>query len=239
MTTRGKVRIIAAACVTVTLLVAGRTLPFGDWLADFGAWIAGLGAVGVVLYVAAHVGVTVLMLPAVLMTIGAGYLFGLLPGTAIALAGATVGCALSFLIARHLARDRVARAAAKDPRFAALDEAIGAKGWRIVFLLRMSAVVPFVLSNYVYGLTAIRFWPYAAASAAGMIPLAFLYVALGAAARAAGQPEEAVAPPGAWGAAVFAAGVLITVGVTIYVARLTRKALAGRSAPAAAESRIP
>ncbi len=226
MTTRSKVRIVAAAAAAAALLAASRSLPFGDWLADFGAWIAGLGALGVALYAAAYVGVTVLMLPAVLMTVGAGFLYGLVPGAAVALTGATAGCAASFLIARHLARERVARAAARDPRFSALDAAIGEKGWRIVFLLRMSAVVPFVVSNYVYGLTAIRFWPYVAASATGMVPLTFLYAALGAAARAAGRMETGPPPPG-WGVAVFGAGVVITAAVTLYVARLTRRALAG------------
>ncbi len=98
----------------------------------------------------------------------------------------------------------------------------------------MSAVVPFVVSNYVYGLTAIRFWPYVASSAAGMIPLTFLYAALGAAARTAGHAGENPPPPGAWGIAVFAAGALITAGVTVYVARLTRRAMAARDPAAAA-----
>jgi len=233
VTTRSKFRLAAAAVAAAALIAAGRGLPFGDWLADFGGWIAGLGALGVALYAAAHVGVTLLMLPAVLMTIGAGFLFGLVPGTAIALAGATAGSAASFLVARHLARDRVARAASRDPRFAALDAAIGEKGWRIVFLLRMSAVVPFVLSNYVYGLTAIRFWPYVAASATGMIPLTFLYAGLGATARAAGHMDPG-APPPAWSFAVFGTGVAITVAVTAYVARLTRLALAAPDRAAAA-----
>lgn len=226
MTTRARIRLMALGAAAAALLAAGRWLPFGDWLAEFGAWIAGLGALGVFLYAAAYVGVTVLMLPAVLMTVGAGFLFGLVPGTAVALAGATAGCAASFLVARHLARERIARAAARDPRFAALDAAIGEKGWRIVLLLRMSAVVPFVVSNYVYGLTAIRFWPYVASSAAGMVPLTFLYAGLGSAARTAGRAGESAPPPGPWGIAVFAAGALITAGVTIYVARLTRKAMA-------------
>ncbi len=228
MTPRRWVRLLAAILVAAALVAAGRRLPFGDWVAGFGAWIAGLGALGVVLYVAAHAGVTLLMLPAVLMTIGAGFLFGLVPGTAVALAGATSGAAASFLVARYLARDRIARAAARDPRFAALDAAVGEKGWRIVFLLRMSAVVPFVLSNYVYGLTAIRFGPYVAASATGMIPLTFLYAGLGAAARASGASGAGAAPPPAWGWAVFGAGVAITVIVTVYVARLTRRTLAER-----------
>jgi uncharacterized membrane protein YdjX (TVP38/TMEM64 family) len=228
--TRGtKLRLLAVVAGVIALLVLGRTIAFDEWFARFSAWIAGLGAVGYLLYAAAHVGVTLLMLPAVLMTIGAGFLFGLWTGTAVALAGSTVGAALAFMVARYLARDRVARVAARDPRFAALDRAIGEKGWRIVFLLRMSAVVPFVLSNYVYGLTAIRFWPYVVSSAIGLIPLTVLWVALGTAARRLDPVEVAAAPPMPHGAgiAVIAAGVLITAGVTVYVARLT-KGILGR-----------
>ncbi len=222
---RSTLRWVLAGALVVALLAAGRLLPLADWLADFGAWIAGLGAVGLVLYAAAHAGVTVLMLPAVLMTIGAGFLFGPYVGFLVALAGGIVGSTAAFLIARYVARDRVAASAARDPRFAALDRAIGEKGWRIVFLLRMSAVVPFVLSNYVYGLTAIRFGSYVLASAIGLIPLTVLWVGLGAAARRAGQSElaaEAAPLPEAWTIAVVAAGLLITAGVTIYVAKLTR-----------------
>jgi uncharacterized membrane protein YdjX (TVP38/TMEM64 family) len=88
----------------------------------------------------------------------------------------------------------------------------------------MSAVVPFVWSNYAYGLTSIRFWPYVLASWVGMLPLTFLYVALGAAARRVGDAGPA-SPPAPWALAVLAAGIVITAGVTAYVARLTRRAL--------------
>jgi uncharacterized membrane protein YdjX (TVP38/TMEM64 family) len=213
------------AIAVAAILAAGHALPLVRWITAFGAWISGLGPAGIALYVAAYAIVAVLLLPAWLMTIGAGFLFGLLPGVGIVSAGSTAGAAASFLIARGLARDRVARKAAGNPKFAALDREIGKKGWRIVFLLRLSAVVPYVWSNYAYGLTSIRFWPYLAASWAGMIPLTFLYVSLGVAARKAGGIGDAT-PPGPWGIAVFAAGLLLTAGVTFWVTRLTRRALA-------------
>src|SRR4030095_10435608 len=93
--------------------------------------------------------------------------------------GATAGAAASFLIARYFAREHVARAAEHSQKLRALDRATAHKAWKIVFLLRMSIVVPYVFSNYVYGLTAIRFWPYLAASGLGMLPIITLYVALG------------------------------------------------------------
>jgi uncharacterized membrane protein YdjX (TVP38/TMEM64 family) len=217
-----QVRWILAGLALVALLVASRALVF-EWFAAFGAWIESLGPAGIFLYGIAYVLVTVLLLPAWLMTIGAGFLFGLVPGAAVVLAGQVVGASIAFLIARHLARERVERAAARDPRFAALDRAVAEKGWKIVLLLRMSAVVPFVVSNYVYGLTAIRFWPYVAASAVGMVPLIVLYAGLGVAARRAGLSEtQAEVIPDAVAAGILVAGLLITAGVTVYVARLTR-----------------
>ena len=222
-----RVKWIVLAVVVLALLVAGRTLAFEELLAAFGARIAGLGAAGLVLYVAAIVLVSVLMLPAWLMTIGAGYLFGVASGMAVAFTGAMLGASAAFLIGRYLARERVERAVSRDRRFAALDRAIAEKGWRTVLLLRMSAVVPFVLTNYVYGLTGIRFWPYVGATAVGMLPLLFLFTSLGAAARRSGEAEPVAIPQvgDAWGLVVVGVGVLLTAGVTVYVARLTRRIL--------------
>lgn len=213
------------AIAVVAIAAAGKLLPLVLWITDFGAWVTGLGPAGIALYIAVYVLVAVLLLPAWLMTIGAGFLFGLVPGLTIVMAGSTAGCAASFLIARNLAREHIVRKAAGNAKFAALDREIGKKGWKIVFLLRLSAVVPYVWSNYVYGLTSIRFWPYIAASFFGMLPLNFLYTSLGVAARKAGGIGD-TPPPGPWGIAIFVVGALLTAGVTIWVARMTRQALA-------------
>jgi len=223
MTARRSARWIVAAVVVAALFAAGRLLPFRDWLASFERWIAGLGPAAYVLYVAAYVLVTVLMLPAILMTLGAGVVFGLVRGVAVAWTGATLGAAASFLIGRYVARERVDRWIAANPRYAAIDRAIGRKGWRIVLLLRLSPLVPFVVSNYFYGLTAIAFWPYVAASALGMLPLAFLYVSLGVAARQAAGASDMPPGPGRW--IVVGVGVVVTVAATLYARRIVRQAL--------------
>ncbi|HTR01562.1 MAG TPA: TVP38/TMEM64 family protein [Thermoanaerobaculia bacterium] len=223
MTGREKIRWIGAAAAVAALAVLGRLLPLREILHAFQAWIAGLGPAGYVLYVLAYVLVTVLMMPAVLMTLGAGFAFGLLPGFAVVAVGATLGAASSFLIARHLARERVARFAGGHPRYAAIDAAIGRRGWPIVFLLRLSPLVPFVFSNYFYGLTAIRFWPYVLASWIGMVPLQFLYVSLGVAAREASLSEG---PAAAWKWTLLAAGALVTLAATAYAGKVVREALA-------------
>ena len=194
-----------------------------EWLESFGRWIEGLGPAGYALYIAAYALVTVLMMPAVLMMIAAGYFFGLVKGVAIVSVGATLGASLAFLIARHLARGRVERYAAGNARYQAIDAAIGKKGWPIVFLLRLSPLVPFVVSNYFYGLTAIRFWPYVLASWIGMIPLQFLYVSFGVAGREATAPSEG--PAAAWKWGLLAVGALVTVAATVYAGKVVREAI--------------
>jgi uncharacterized membrane protein YdjX (TVP38/TMEM64 family) len=217
-------KLIVAALVVAALLLAGRLLPFRDLIDGFGRWLAGLGPAGYALFIAAYALVTVLMMPAVLMTIAAGYFFGLVKGVALVSAGATLGAALAFLIARHLARERVARRVAAIPRYAAIDRAIGKKGWPIVFLLRLSPLVPFVVSNYFYGLTAIRFWPYVLSSWIGMLPLTFLYVSFGVAGREAAVPS--VGPEAAWKWGLLALGALVTVAATVYAGKVVQGALA-------------
>jgi uncharacterized membrane protein YdjX (TVP38/TMEM64 family) len=219
---RSTLGVLAVAAVAA-LIVVERVVPYRETVARFAHWIAGLGPMAYVLFVAAYVIVSVLMMPAILLTLTAGFVFGLVPGLAVTALAATCGAAAAFLIARHLARERVARYAAGNPRYAAIDRAIGREGWRIVFLLRLSPLVPFVFSNYFYGLTGIRFWPYVFASLTGMLPLTFLYVSFGAAAR--GALEEPAGPTGAWRWAILAGGVVVTTLATLYARKVVMRAM--------------
>src|SRR5687767_15754179 len=176
---------IAGIVAVVVLGAAVRVLPVQEWLAAFQGWVAGRGAWGGVVYGAAYVLAAILFVPGSLLTIGAGLLFGLLWGTVIVSIASTAAAALAFLIARHVARQRIAEMAGRNPTFGAIDRAVRDKGWRIVALLRLSPLIPFSLSNYLYGLTPVAFGPYVLASWIAMLPATVLYVYLGAAGRAA------------------------------------------------------
>jgi len=224
MTAKRLAPYIAIVLVVAALVVAGRFLPLREWLREFELWTQSFGLLGDVLYAAAYVPVTILMMPAFLLTLGAGFAFGLLEGFFVAWIGLTAGASVAFLIGRYAARDRVARAiASRGPRYAAIDRAIGRKGARIVFLLRLSPLVPFVVSNYFYGLTGIPFGGYVLASAAGMAPLAFLYVFLGAAARQV--LDEPSGPAGAWRWTLIAVGVGVTLAATLYARAVVKRAV--------------
>jgi uncharacterized membrane protein YdjX (TVP38/TMEM64 family) len=61
----------------------------------------------------------------------------------------------------------------------ALDEAVNAQSFYIVFLTRFAIVLPFNVLNYAFGLTRVSAVTYVAATALGMLPAVLLYVYLG------------------------------------------------------------
>ena len=164
------------------------------------------------------------------MTLTAGAVFGLAWGTVTVSFASTTAAAMAFLIARYLARDKVAKQAQRYPKFKTIDGAIGAGGWKIIAMLRLSPAMPFSLGNYLFGLTAIRFWPYVLASWLFMLPGTFMFVYLGHASteglRSAAGGEQAKTPA-EW--ALLGVGLLATIAVSVYVARLSRKALRERT----------
>lgn len=190
--------------------------------------IAALGPWGPVLFVPLYVIATVLFVPGSVLTLGAGAVFGLARGAIVVSIAATLGATAAFLVGRYLARDWVARRLAAYPRFRAIDEAVGREGWKIVGLMRLSPAFPFNLLNYAFGLTRVPLRHYALASWLGMLPGTVMYVYLGSlAGELAGLGTgERARPPAEW--VLYLVGFLATAGVTVYVTRLARAALARR-----------
>jgi len=211
---------------TAALFALSWLFPVQDWVQAFSAWIGGLGVWGVLIYAAAYAGALVVLLPAAPFTIGAGLIYGLW-GFPVALGSATLGASLAFLVSRYLVRGRVARLFAGRPGLRAIDRAVGEEGWRVVALLRLSPLVPFNLQNYACGASSIGFWPYVAATGAGIAPGCLLYVYLGVASRAASGGGGALR----W--ALVALGLAATVAVTLLVGRRARAVLARKGVDAA------
>lgn len=138
-------------------------------------WIGGYGAWGPAVYVALYTVAPALFLPGLPFTLAAGVLFGPLWGTAYALVGSTLGACLAFAVARYGARGWL-EAKLTAPRWRSLDEQVGRQGWKVVALTRLIPVFPFVLLNYAFGLTRIRFGPYALATFFGMAPACAAFV---------------------------------------------------------------
>lgn len=217
-------KIAGAILVVVALLFAAREA--GDHVPAFARWVDGLGLWGPVVFILGYAMATVALIPGAILTLVAGAIFGLLEGVIYVFVAATLGAVAAFLVARYLARGLVERKLADYPRFQKVDAAVGEHGRKIVFLLRLSPVFPFVLLNYGLGLTKVRLADYTLACL-GMIPGTLLYVYYGkvvgdiAAVAGGAAPERGV---GYW--VVLGLGLAATVAVTTVVTRIARRALA-------------
>lgn len=176
-------------------------------------------------YIGLYALVVILMLPAWPLTIAAGAIFGFWLGCVTAFLGAVAGSCGAFFLARHGVRGRIVRRFGRSPRFAALDLAINREGRRIVFLLRMSPLVPFNVVNYLLGLTNLRFRDYLIASV-GMTPVTVMYSYAGfVAGEALALTGQARVPRNASYYAVLIAGLVATILATAVVTRAARRAI--------------
>jgi uncharacterized membrane protein YdjX (TVP38/TMEM64 family) len=220
-------RIVELISIIVALFLAMRFLPVQQWLKNFNDWLGQMGAIGILIFIGAYAMATVLLAPGAILTIGAGFAFGLWKGFLAVSAGSTLGAALAFLVARFIARDKIEAIAQQNKKFRRIDGAIGKEGAKLIFLLRLSPVIPFNLSNYFYGLTGVRFWPYVVASWIGMMPGTLLYVYIGTAGKAAvaaAAGGEAMKHDWQYWT-FFGVGLAATVAVTVWVAKIARDAL--------------
>ena len=218
------VRVIIAIVVVIALVLLGRQL--SGQLPRLTAAVDGLGAWGPIVFILAYAIACIAFVPASLLTLGAGALFGVVKGTAFVLIGATLGATGAFLIARYVARDWITERVQRDARFAAIDAAIALEGRKVVFLLRLSPVIPFNVLNYALGLTQVRLIDFVVASI-GMIPGTLLYVYTGKLASVVVGASNAASPPrGPAFYVVLGLGLAATAAVTIIVTRLAKRALA-------------
>ena len=222
---RSGATLIAAILLAAGLFVAGGWLDIAIVFRAALAWISDLGPWGWAIFIAMYTAATVLVLPTFLLTLGAGAVYGILGGAALASVGATLGATAAFFIGRHLARDWVARYLEDHPMFRALDQVVAREGWKIVGLTRLTPAIPFVVKNYAYGLTQVSPRDYILASWVAMTPGILLNAYMGSlVGNLATLGTQATARgPLHW--ALYTVGFGATVAVTVYVARLARAAL--------------
>lgn len=215
----------AAVVIVILLALLALGRQFGSMLPQFAAWVAEWGAFGPMIFIGGYIVAVVALVPASLLTLASGALFGLTAGVIYVFLAATIGALLSFLLARYVARGTVEKWMEGDIRFASIDRAVAAEGRRIVFLLRLSPAFPFGLLNYALGLTRVGVADFALASV-GMLPGTILYVYYG---RLAGEvavlARDGAATKGPGDYVLLGVGLVATVLVTAFVTRTAKRAL--------------
>lgn len=195
------------------------------WLKHALEWIASLGSIGDLAFIGIYIIATIAFLPAFILTLGAGVLFGVWLGSVYVFIGATLGSIAAFLVGRYVARDWVAKRIADNAKFQAIDRAVSKEGLKIVLLTRLSPIFPFNLLNYAFGVTGVSIRDYIIGSI-GMIPGTIMFVYIGSLAGdlaligTSSQPKNATLE---W--TIRIVGLLATIAVTVYVTRIARQAL--------------
>jgi uncharacterized membrane protein YdjX (TVP38/TMEM64 family) len=196
-----------------------------DWLAPIVRYLADAGGWAPFVFVAAYIAASVTLAPAFLLTFASGALFGLWRGTLYTFIGAVLGSSAVYALAAPLARSRVLRWIDRDPRVAAARRAVVGRSAWIMFLLRLSPLVPFNLLNYALALSGVRYRDFLLASV-GMIPAIVMYVYYGKVVGDVAKLAAGVAPPrGPEYYVLLTVGLVATVVATTLITKAARKAM--------------
>lgn len=207
--------------LVVLLLFAVVWLVAHRELLDPGVLQARLEDIGIrasLFFIFVYTMAVVACLPAALMTVAGGAIFGPLLGTTYNIAGAFLGAGLAFLISRYVASGWVRRRL--GARLTVILDSVEAKGWHFVAFARLVPVFPFGLVSYALGMTHIRFPTYLAATVLFVSPGMFAFTYAGYAGRAVWDDEQ-----DALIKLLFAAGLIAAL---ILIPRFLRKRNAAR-----------
>lgn len=119
----------------------------------------------------------------------------------------------------------------------AINRALSKGSFRVITLLRISPLFPFSISNYIYGLTRIKFQDYVTGSLIGMLPGTLWYVTVGKVGRSVLEADA--------GGSTLLQGVglglalLVSLGSAGYVTKLVKEVRRGRGMISATSRAVP
>lgn len=171
--------LLGGAAVLVSLAGALALLPAEAVLGYATGAVRGLGVWAPAAYVGLYVLLAVAGVPSTPLNVGAGLLFGQLAGFVAAQSGAVISAMVAFLIARHLAGDRLREKVARHRLFDALSQAVEQDGFKVVLVARLNPFVHSSLKSYGFGLSVVSVRSYLAGTILGQVPIVLLHVYLG------------------------------------------------------------
>ncbi len=147
--------------------------------AELLAWVERLGALAPLAFIAVYIAAVAFSLPGgALLTLTAGFLFGMLAGALYSVIGATIGATVLFLAARSAVggwlRTRAGSAVQR------MEEGFRRDAFNYLLVLRLIPIFPFFLVNLVPALLGVSLPTYVIATFVGIIPGSLVYSSVGA-----------------------------------------------------------
>jgi uncharacterized membrane protein YdjX (TVP38/TMEM64 family) len=219
--------LVILGVLVAAMAALGRLLPVGRWLSSLVDTLRDSGAWGMALFLLAYTPAALFFVPSAVLTFAAGFAYGALWGTLLAIPAIAISAWAVFVLTRTVLRDWVVEWLGRDPRFLALDGLLTRFGPKAVVLLRFSPVSPFSILNFAFGLTGMKSHHYLLASAIGAIPGAAFYAQLGALAPHMDAIVQGRLPEGGRTQTIFLAfGLCLTIGVALWLGKMAKTALA-------------
>jgi uncharacterized membrane protein YdjX (TVP38/TMEM64 family) len=189
--------------------------------------VQGLGTGGVAAFVLIQILIAISgVVPASLIGIGSGVVYGVAAGFGIATLSTMTGATLAFLLSRSLLRPIIAGLIERRSRLQNFDSMLARDGWRFVFLLRLSPIMPFAVTSYALGISSIGFRHYLIGCLASL-PSLLGYVFIGSLTTTGVAAISHGSSPLKW--ALVGLGIVATALVTWRIGKIA--ALAGFARP--------
>jgi uncharacterized membrane protein YdjX (TVP38/TMEM64 family) len=195
-----------------------------EFITGYVQYIQQLGWLGPLAFAVLYTALAAALIPGSFMTMIAGFVWGPVYGLAIASPSSMIASSATFALSRTVLRGWAERKIRRNPGFAKLDHAVGKSGFKVVALTRLSPLLPYTFLNYALGLTKVRFRDYFFGSLIGMFPATVLYAYIGSAARSIAAIVSGDAPASTGAVILYWAGLAATVIVSVYLARMARRA---------------
>lgn len=216
-----------AICLLIIAAVVGGFLYFDaqTHVLRLFDWLDGLGAWAPLFFILIDMLVVVFVLPGVIFTLGAGFLFGVLKGSLYIVIGTTLGATTAFLTAKHFFGERVSWFLLNHPKLKIVNEEFKHEGWKFILLTRLVPFFPFKISNYFFGVAQFSLRDFFFGSLFGIVPNTVFNVYIGSlsADLATLGLRSSSRSKAEW--IIYGIGFIIAIGAVIYITRLARKAM--------------
>lgn len=217
--------IVISTATVAMVLAAMHYFGLDDQIIELMQWLDTLGWQAGIWFMLVIALAIILLIPGVIFTLGAGFVFGVVKGTAFVVLGTVLGASIAFLISRYLFGRRASDWLMAKIRPSNIGEVIRDEGWRMIMLTRMVPLFPFKLSNYFFGLTPLKFRDFLIGNFLGVIPITInnVYVGSIAADLVSIGSERSERTTTEW--TLYGVGFCLAIVAIIGLTRMARRAL--------------
>ena len=217
--------IVSTIFVGIILAVLIIFFDLHDHIGNLLEWINNLGVWAPIIFILLDMIIVIVLFPGVLVTMGAGFIFGVVKGSIYVVIATTLGAIIAFLIARFLFSKRMTEYFLSHHKVLKINQYLDVNGWKFVLATRLVPFFPFKLSNYLFGLTKFKFSSFLTGTFLGIWPNTIFNVYVGSLAANLSNIGDLSETQNDIQFYAYIFGFLFTIIAITYIGRLAKNAL--------------